>query len=124
MLFRSLIVLLTLAGSMPLRVCTCGADHAHAAAPGEDPPEPADDGDSAHAPRGHHHDHDCLAAHPRPPVRNVTPPPVFDVPADCAPSGVVTAEVPSFATELAPTRPDPADPPRVPLYLAFLSLRN
>lgn len=128
MLIRVLIVLLTLAGSMPLRVCTCGADHHHFAQAGapDDAEEPASsaDGPSARAPHGHQHDDDCPAAHPRPLVRNVTLPPVIDVPTDATAGVFVVVALPHVLGESAVDRPDPAPPPRVPLYLSLLSLRN
>jgi hypothetical protein len=136
MLIRVLVVLLTLVGSMPLRVCTCGADHTAARTDSDAPaPQtcpcksaPAPDA-HAHAPRGpesHHHDHDCPAAHPRPLVRNVTAPTVTvpDAPGDCGPAFAFVAAVESapVARDSSVERIEP--PPKVPLYLAYLSLRN
>jgi hypothetical protein len=61
MIVRLLVVVLTLIGAVPIRICTCGAAHHHDSQPL--PELPAGVGaDPAHE----HHDADCHAVKPRP----------------------------------------------------------
>lgn len=136
MRIRVLVAVLTLLGSMPLRVCTCGAAHSHS-------PEPAPhetghthhpDGDIDHAapgghhpnrtaPAGHSHDPDCHAVNPRPIIRDALadPHPVDPTHAD---GGLQTAAlVPTPATPHREGVAPRAVPPGVPLYLSLLVLR-
>lgn len=127
MLARLLIVVLVLVGQFPLRVCTCGADHAHLGAtpvPAPAPDTPRSEFTrSVEADPGVPHHHDCPAASPRPclkaaPLAAVETAPAADPVAailaipGCDPAPVVLAE------------PPPVRPPPVPLFVAFCSLRN
>ena len=63
MIVRLLVVVLTLIGAVPIRICTCGAAHHHDAAPQPIRELPAG---VAPAPAHEHHDADCHAVKPRP----------------------------------------------------------
>lgn len=147
MVIRLLVAVLTLVGPMPFRVCTCAASApAQSPADKHSPAPPAkvkkcrcaDCGPAsgtaapAHSdpikceaePPSTPHDSDCPAVNPRVFVRDAGTPPTTDVPVDhgtaCA---VITIESLPF-TRVPTAAPDRPHAPRIPLYLAFLSLRN
>lgn len=127
MLARLLIVALILVGQFPLRVCTCGAAHAHFRQPPVQPvPDtPRPDGRPAVEtdPDVPHHHHDCPAAHaPRPCLK---PAPLAV--AQTAPDDSAVAVFALPDSELAAVvfaEPPPVRPPPVPLFVTFRTLRN
>jgi hypothetical protein len=141
MLIRLLVVLLTLVGPMPLRVCTCAASSPALASPPAPAPKtcrcthcppakaPAPFAACAVAPHthdepaSHQHDRDCPAANPRPLVRDAGTPSVSAAPTDCGPAHAVGIELLPLAHDFAAPS-ERAHAPRIPLYLAFLSLRT
>lgn len=126
MLARLLIVALILVGQFPLRVCTCGAAHAHLQrqpAPAPDAP-PSDGRPAVEADPGvPHHHHDCPAAHaPRPCLK---PAPLAVV--QTAPEDTAVAVFAAPECELAEVvfaEPPPVRPPPVPLFVTLRTLRN
>jgi hypothetical protein len=151
MLIRLLVVVLTLVGPMPFRVCTCAAGQSTRqstrpvtpktlkTAPPERKKCCCGHHTRAHSTIGnttgrevsavertHSHDpvpheRDCPAANPL--VRDTGAPPVTDAPNNCAAAQAVAGTDSLFARVLAPPSDHP-HPPRLPLYLTFLSLRN
>ncbi len=144
MLIRLLVVVLTLVGPLPCRACTCAAHPVHAAhdepasapetaAPKEscgcdhDETDPADADDHSAPPRDSHHQHerDCPATDPTPVVRDAVTSPAVDPPTDCAEANAgVWVKFTPFLTPSVLCRPAPPRPPKLPLYLTLLSLRN
>jgi hypothetical protein len=61
MIVRLLVVVLTLIGAVPIRICTCGAAHHHDSQPLRELPAGV-----AADPAHEHHDADCHAVKPRP----------------------------------------------------------
>src|SRR4051812_732679 len=126
MLARLLIVALIVVGQFPLRVCTCGAAHAHfhqpPATPVPDAPPPDGRPVVEADPGVPHHHHDCPAAHAPRPCLNPAPLAVVQsVPAD---SAVAVFAIP--ACESAPivfAEPPPVRPPPVPLFVTLRTLR-
>jgi hypothetical protein len=128
MLVRLLVVVLTIAGAVPVRLCTCGAAHHHHA----QPPPPCDshhhhhDGDFpalACDPAHEHHDADCHAVKPRPLMSLGLQFDLTNVPP--ADSHSVALELPP---EIGPTSGhalrDFHPPPDRPLFLVYSVLLN
>lgn len=128
MLVRLLVVVLTLIGAVPVRICTCGAAHQHHS------PAPAPKDDCGHDHHNSnepsiapdplvHHDADCHAVKPRPIMSLGLQFNVTDIP----PTDVLAVElvgspmlVPIVGHEVRDFHP----PPNRPLFLTFLVLRN
>ncbi len=109
---RLLLVLLTLTGPLPFRVCTCGAHDHHDA-------EPAGE-------RPHHHSPDCPVCNP-PPVKPAALTAWADAPADDSVSlDAPVAEPRANAGRTGGERARPAahPPPDTPRYITFHTLRN
>jgi hypothetical protein len=128
MVVRLLIVLLTLVGAIPVRICTCGAhDHPlfskHES--GERSPLPASDwpsiADDANSPE--HHDSDCHFVKPRPLMPPGTPLDTVDVP-PLDSTGVALVALPIMVAAIVEPTRDFHPPPNRPLYLTLLVLRN
>lgn len=157
MLIRLLVVVLTLVGPMPFRVCNCAASApvqtpADASTPVTPAPPkrcgcvrcappkdvtPAEDDHTTHAHPGIHtapvgdaphsgqHERDCPATNPTPLVKDAGPPPAPILPADCDEFHAVVL-IDSWPLAGAPVggRAEQPRPPKLPLYLTFLALRN
>ena len=154
MLSRVLVAVLTLVGPMPFRVCTCAARHpaptpTREVAPVRTPNkscrcthctpvkavavsrtvseqrvlESVRPGESAPA---NGHERDCPAANPSSPVRDAATTKAPEPPTESAPAETLAAVAPSLSpTPRAFTTPPGRHcAPGIPLYLAFLSLRN
>ncbi len=149
MLIRLLVVLLTLVGPMPFRVCTCAASvpaqtpaDAHTptipaavktcrcghngppkgTAPAGDARAHAADCDGSH---GNPHERDCPAANPRPVVRDAGPLTVVETPTDDGASHpMVWVEFLPLARSQVACRPASPRSLKLPLYITFLALRN
>jgi hypothetical protein len=131
MVVRLLVVVLTVVGAIPVRICTCGAahhhhhtpapkplcGHDHAPLPGSSPvvvpdPEPAE-----------HHDADCHAVKPRPLMSvglqlDFTDVPPADAMAVALPERPEVVPTPGYAIR------DFHPPPNRPLFLSLCVLRN
>lgn len=149
MLIRLLVVLLTLVGPMPFRVCTCAAS-----VPGQTPADastpatpvagktcrcghnalpkgtaPAGDA-RAHAADcdGSHpnpHERDCPAANPAPAVRDAGTPHAPAAPTDCgAPHAAHWVESVPLAGAAPVGRIERSPPPKLPLFITLRTLRN
>ena len=118
MIVRLLVVVLTVIGAVPIRVCTCGAAHHHDSQPV--PELPAGVGaDPAHE----HHDDDCHAVKPRPLMSIGLSCPMMDSPdADCLaaalPELLQLIAVPGHALRNAHPPPGRCD------FLGYTVLRN
>ena len=134
MLIRLLVAVLTLAGPIPLRVCTCAAAHAAPAPESHAAPHgPAIDGAESHAhadccDESHQptqHERECPAANPRPLVREAVSPAASDAPSDYS-SQVAVVETPPLAGPrlAAPSARQSTRTSNTPLYLTLLTLRN
>lgn len=148
MLIRLLVVVLTVVGPMPFRVCTCAA-----ALPARTADTPAPAGAAGKtcrcghtapakgtAPAGHDarahaadcdgahpnpHRHDCPVASPRPLVRDAGTLPVPDAPTDGgAPHAPLWVESVPLAGAAAVSRIERSHPPKLPLFITLLTLRN
>jgi hypothetical protein len=129
MIVRLLVVVLTLIGAVPIRICTCGAAHNHVPADVHPAPcshnhEPQDRAlDVSNAPGHEHHDADCHAVKPRP---------LMSVGLSCASIDVPPADALAVAlvegVDLDPapghTVRDVDPPPRRALFLTYTVLRN
>lgn len=147
LLIRLLVVVLTVVGPMPFRVRTCAASvpaqtSADAPAPtiparktcrcGHNAPEKGEAVaghearvHSADCGESHHHHHDCPAATPGPLVRDAGTPPAPDAPTDCrAPHAPLWVESVPLAGTAAVGRIERAHPPKLPLFITLLTLRN
>jgi hypothetical protein len=122
MVVRALLAVLTLVGAVPLRVCTCGAAHAHVETL---PATPAEHSDHADDCDPVHHDDDCGVHEPRATMCEAVPVAAADAPADHA-VAPIAFEPAAFAAALAPLAIEPRspDPPTTPLYISFRALRN
>jgi hypothetical protein len=127
MVVRLLVVVLTVFGAIPVRVCTCGAahHHHHHAPPPRDTdrqPPPAQPAVAADPGPAEHHDADCHAVKPRPLMSVGLQFDLADVPpADAAAVALVgppPADVRAGHT-IRETRP----PPDRPLFLTLGVLR-
>jgi hypothetical protein len=126
MVVRWLVVVLTLFGAIPVRICTCGAAHIFPSAPPRDtdrpPPGPVPAFDSNSTP-AEQHDADCHYIKPRP----IMPPGVQCLPVDVP---AIDAPILEFvhAPQLDPLPghavPDLDPPPNRPHFLSFTVLRN
>jgi hypothetical protein len=128
MVVRWLIVVLTLIGAIPVRICTCGAAHHHH--PSVPPPRDADPEPPGPIPviasnpsPAEHHDADCHAVKPRP---------LMSVGLQCIPADVPPVDA-LAAAFFDPPHLEPASghalrdydpPPDRPLFLTFRVLRN
>jgi hypothetical protein len=147
MVTKMLLVVLALAGQMPVRVCTCAA--ATRPAPEllrttEQPPPVKGCGCGRHKEQARHptgapnrspvhadqtpaggdrHRPDCPAVNPRPVLKAALPVAVETVAADATPAPL---SVPTPAPAIVPTAPikHPPGPPPVPLFISLLVLRN
>lgn len=148
MLIRLLVVVLTVVGPLPFRVCTCAATlpsqtadtpapaipaaktcRCGHTAPAKGTP-PAGHDARAHAadcdgPHPNQHHHDCPAATPGALVRDAGTPPTPDAPTD---SGTPHAALWVESVPLAGAAPvdqiERAHPPKLPLFITLLTLRN
>jgi hypothetical protein len=129
MVVRGLLVVLTLLGAIPVRICTCGAAHHHhhrAPQPRESshlPPIgtlPAIDANPAPV---EHHDADCHAIKPRPLMTLGLQFDVTDVPSA---DSLAVALIEPIAPEPSPGHSirDFHPPPDRPLFLSLCILRN
>lgn len=120
MIVRLLVVVLTLIGAVPIRICTCGAAHHHNS-PSQSPGElPAGVGDD---PAREHHDADCHAVKPRPLMSIGLICPAMDQPVeDCLAAVLPQAQ----RLELAPGQAicDVHPPPGCCEFLSYTVLRN
>jgi hypothetical protein len=129
MTVRALVAVLILVGQVPLRVCTCGAVHLHVAKPAApSSSNNPDDRPTASDPLpGHHHDHDCQAVNPKASFKCAVP--TADEP---DPIGGFFSVAWIAHHDRVPVHPDltsgtpfrPPDTPSVPLFIAYLTLRN
>ena len=77
------------------------------------------------APRSNQHERDCPATNPTPLVKDAGPPPAPILPTDCDEvHAVVLIESWPFAGAPIECRAERPRPPKLPLYLTLLSLRN
>ena len=118
MIVRLLVVVLTLIGAVPIRICTCGAAHHHDTAP-----QPHRELPVGVVPTSDHHDADCHAVKPRPLMSIGLSFIVVDAPgADC-----LIASLPD-AARLAPALShlirDVHPPPGRCEFLSYTVLRN
>src|SRR5262245_27227409 len=118
MIVRLLVVVLTLIGAIPIRICTCGAAHHADSSPLRETP-PGVSADPGHA----HHDADCHAVKPRPLMSIGLSSSATDVPAA---DGIFVPLVEVPAVEPAPGHAlCHAHPPPVhPSFLSYTVLRN
>ena len=129
MVVRLLVVVLTLIGAVPIRICTCGAasdpapvthsapspcSHRHGPIDG-----PSIGGDSGHA----HHDADCHAVKPRPLMSIGLSCDVIDAPAA---DGLIVplVEAPALQPAAVHAIRDTHPPPAHPSFLSYTVLRN
>jgi len=128
MFVRLLVVVLTLVGAVPVRVCTCGAAHHHhtptpkpirdhAPARGSSPAVAPDPGPAEH------HDPDCHAVKPRPLMSQGLQLDVTDVPTPDTLGVALTELVEPEPAAGEPVR-DFHPPPNRPLFLSLCVLRN
>lgn len=119
MIVRVLIVLMTVVGALPFRVCTCGAVHHHHTTNPQPTQAPASP--EADTP---HHDPDCHAIKPRCAMTVGVSVPVLDWPTtDSFGFSAVETALPLTASVHAEIPSHP--PPRgSPLYLTLNVLRN
>lgn len=127
MVVRWLVVVLTLFGAIPVRICTCGAAHIFPSSPpprdtDRPPPGPVPAFDSNTAPT-EQHDADCHYVKPRP----IMPPGIqclaADVPAIEAPV-LALVEPPQLEPLPGHAVRDFDPPPDRPLFLTFSVFRN
>jgi len=122
MVVRVLLAVLVLVGQVPLRFCTCGADHIQASelAPDARPV----DGFSVSVPG---HDHDCQAHNPKPSFKVSLPVPGNCIADETSPTdsvALIDAWLPVGSATSGSTPYRPPDPSPVPLHITFLVLRN
>lgn len=122
MVVRLFVVVLTLVGAVPIRVCTCGAAHEHASSSPRDVPHDLPHGvvpDPAHE----HHDADCHAVNPRPLMSAGLQVVVTDAPAPDALAVPFAHAAPEVATTDHAVR-ESHPPPNRPPHLVYTVLRN
>jgi hypothetical protein len=151
MLIRLLVVVLTVVGPVPFRVCTCAASPpaqtpTDATAPAVPAPaktcrcghssttkgtNPTDRdarvsaGTQAHPCGDSHHDRDCPVVNPGTLVRDAGVLPAPDAPTDgAAPPAAVWVESLPLAGTPAPTSFERLRVPKLPLFITLLALRN
>ncbi len=151
MLIRLLVVVLTLVGPMPFRVCTCAAAppiQTAAADPVATPPKATTKkscgcrSSSTHAapPHAHadcaasptsdtrhpdRHESDCPATDPSPVVRDAVAPTAVDSSTECVGSAPAVWVQPSqLLTTSVVCRPAAPRASKLPLYITLLSIRN
>ena len=130
MVVRLLVVVLTLLGAIPVRICTCGAAHDHPAAPVLPSKSPCGhDHDDRGAPAysdstpSEHHDADCHAVKPRPLMTLGLQFDVTDIPPTDA-LAVALVETPRFDPMRGHIVRDFHPPPNRPIFLSHSVLRN
>lgn len=147
MVTRVLLVVLVLAGQMPVRVCTCaaaarpsperlrvtegippvkgcgcGRHNAHAQHPtGAPDRSPAQTHQTPVD--GDRHQPDCPAVNPRPVLKSALPTAVETAAADATPAPRSDPALVHVGAPAVPTRHPPGPPP-VPLFISLLVLRN
>lgn len=131
MVVRLLVVVLTVLGAIPVRICTCGAAHHHPHAPvppskspcGHDHRDSATPAIASDSAPSEHHDADCHAVKPRPLMTLGLQFDVTDVPpADAL--AVALVEVPRFDPTRGQIVRDFHPPPNRPIFLSHSVLRN
>jgi hypothetical protein len=121
MVVRLFVVVLTLVGAVPIRVCTCGAAHEHASSSPREVQRELPHGvvpDPAHE----HHDADCHAVNPRPLMSAGLQVVVTDAPAPDA-LAVPFADDDSPAPSAGHADRQCHPPPNRPPHLAYTVLR-
>ena len=128
MVLRLLVVVLTLVGAIPVRICTCGA-HSHplfakpVSAPDRAPTPDLPSIFAEDPAPAEHHDHDCHFVKPRPLMSVGLQFDVADVPpADAL--AVALEELPALAPIVGHTIRDFHPPPNRPLFISYCVLRN
>jgi hypothetical protein len=129
MVIRWLIVVLTLIGAIPMRICTCGAAHHHPSnfqaqavnTPNHASVKFAIDADPE---QDEHHDHDCHVLKPRPIMSVGVQLHFTDVPSDdlmgIAFYSPIASSISTIQSAIRISHP----PPNRPLYITLRVIRN